>query len=192
MTDEEAISLYRNGSSIKDVAIAANRRYYETYVMIRESGFKRPARKKSSKPRAAQRYAPRTCESCNSDYVPAARQQRFCATCGVDTHLLKRHGITSADYQTLIEAQHGLCAICSLKLNKLPSNQVHIDHDHKTAYVRGIVCLQCNLRLAVLEARDWCEKAEAYLQAPGILVPRCRCRNTQTINQPTLRFGARR
>jgi hypothetical protein len=54
--------------------------------------------------------------------------------------LRRRYGITSADVDTLIEAQGGTCAVC-------PGKPEHVDHDHETGRVRGILCFNCNQAL---------------------------------------------
>lgn len=55
------------------------------------------------------------------------------------------------------ERQNGLCAICRVK----PC--LHVDHDHATGRVRELLCPGCNLKLGILEAAEWREKALAYL-----------------------------
>jgi hypothetical protein len=53
-------------------------------------------------------------------------------------HLRRRYGITSADYDAMVEAQGGLCALCR---ERAPE---HVDHDHVTGAVRGVLCSCCN------------------------------------------------
>lgn len=57
-----------------------------------------------------------------------------------DYHLKRRYGITSADVDAMIEAQGGTCAVCAGKPE-------HVDHDHETDQVRGILCFNCNQAL---------------------------------------------
>ena len=60
-------------------------------------------------------------------------------------HLRRRYGLTSAEGDAMIEAQGGTCAVCSGKPE-------HVDHDHETGVVRGILCFNCNQALG--NARD--------------------------------------
>lgn len=49
----------------------------------------------------------------------------------------------------LIE-QDGLCKICSKELylfSPKKSTTAHVDHDHKTGKVRGLLCQECNTGL---------------------------------------------
>lgn len=52
-------------------------------------------------------------------------------------HLKRRYGITEADFQEMFEAAGGLCQGCR------KSPPVHVDHDHVTQQVRGLLCFNC-------------------------------------------------
>lgn len=58
---------------------------------------------------------------------------------------LGRYGITKADFDSLMLAQGGLCPIC-----RDPLTAPHVDHDHRTGAVRGILCMSCNVALGHL------------------------------------------
>jgi hypothetical protein len=53
-------------------------------------------------------------------------------------HLRRRYGIGGAEFDEMLAAQGGRCAICSA------DNPEHVDHDHRTGWVRGILCFNCN------------------------------------------------
>jgi hypothetical protein len=53
-------------------------------------------------------------------------------------HLKRRYGIGAAEFDELVRDQHGVCAICGRE------NPEHVDHDHETGKVRGILCFNCN------------------------------------------------
>ncbi len=55
-----------------------------------------------------------------------------------DYHLRRRYGITQADCDSLVAAQGGVCALCQ----KLKPE--HVDQDHVTGRVRGVLCSCCN------------------------------------------------
>lgn len=57
------------------------------------------------------------------------------------------YGITLADYDAMLAAQSGLCAICSASEPGGNANHWHVDHDHSTGQVRGLLCSRCNLGL---------------------------------------------
>lgn len=56
-----------------------------------------------------------------------------------------RYGITKEQYEQILEAQDGKCAICK-RFKKLV-----VDHCHKTNRVRGLLCGGCNILLGHLD-----------------------------------------
>ena len=53
-------------------------------------------------------------------------------------HFKQRYGIGLAEVEATVQAQGGICPIC------LDRPAVHVDHDHETRTVRGILCEPCN------------------------------------------------
>jgi len=60
-----------------------------------------------------------------------------------------RYGITKNDFMKLKDKQFGLCTIC---YEKLPEDKkIHVDHDHETGKVRGLLCPRCNIAVGIFE-----------------------------------------
>jgi hypothetical protein len=61
-------------------------------------------------------------------------------------------GITVEDYNRMVEDQGGNCAICLLPPAGTGRNtqRLHIDHDHETGEIRGLLCHACNTSLGQL------------------------------------------
>lgn len=53
-------------------------------------------------------------------------------------HLRRRYGIGADDFDRMVEEQGGVCLICGR------ADPEHVDHDHMTGEVRGILCFNCN------------------------------------------------
>jgi hypothetical protein len=53
-------------------------------------------------------------------------------------HLRRRYGVGQAEFDEMLAEQGGVCAICGADDPK------HVDHDHRTGWVRGILCFNCN------------------------------------------------
>jgi Recombination endonuclease VII len=53
-------------------------------------------------------------------------------------HLRRRYGIGAAEFDDLVRGQGGVCPICN------EADPEHVDHDHLTGRVRGILCFNCN------------------------------------------------
>ena len=58
-----------------------------------------------------------------------------------DAQLRRTFGIMQADYEALLAKQGGGCAICGRKPGKI---SLHVDHDHETGKIRGLLCVGCN------------------------------------------------
>lgn len=72
----------------------------------------------------------------------------------------KKYGITIREYESMLEAQKGQCAIC-----KKSMATVTVDHDHELNLVRGLLCSSCNLALGLLhENIDTLASAIQYLK----------------------------
>ena len=64
---------------------------------------------------------------------------------------LKRvHGITLEEYNELFIKQEGRCAICGKHQSELKTS-LHVDHNHETDEIRGLLCMQCNIILGWYE-----------------------------------------
>lgn len=55
-------------------------------------------------------------------------------------HRLKRFGLTPEQYDKLLLAQMGACAVCS----RTEKRKLAVDHDHSTGKIRGLLCTRCN------------------------------------------------
>ncbi len=93
--------------------------------------------------------------------VQSARHKR-------NSHLLKKFGITLKEEEELLARQGGVCAICRRAITDRRGYSAHIDHDHQTGAVRGILCFGCNIGLGAF--RDDVARLEAaveYLKRGG-------------------------
>ena len=57
------------------------------------------------------------------------------------------YGITPERFDEMYSEQEGRCGICQRPISWEPSGDstgLHIDHDHSTLYVRGLLCINCN------------------------------------------------
>lgn len=54
------------------------------------------------------------------------------------------YGITVAQYETLKYLQNNHCKLCG---RPPKTNRLHVDHDHATGAIRGLLCTSCNATL---------------------------------------------
>lgn len=88
-------------------------------------------------------------------------------------NLLYHFGLTPDEYDALVAKQGGLCGICGDPLGSYdePSHadaqsyRPHVDHDHATGAVRGILCGPCNRGLGFMrDSVAVLERAVEYLR----------------------------
>ena len=72
----------------------------------------------------------------------------------------KQLGVSDDEYARLLEAQGGGCAICGAKPK---TRRLHVDHDHATGKVRGLLCHRCNRALPTWVTTSWLNAASRYL-----------------------------
>jgi len=59
-------------------------------------------------------------------------------------HLKRQYNLTFNQYNQMIKQQNNKCLICGSKPGK---KALHVDHNHKTKKVRGLLCYNCNMTL---------------------------------------------
>lgn len=78
-------------------------------------------------------------------------------------HYKRTYGISLEDYNKLFLKQKGCCAICSKHQSEL-KERLHLDHNHKTNKIRGLLCGSCNRAIGLLrEDVEIFSKAIDYL-----------------------------
>ena len=61
-----------------------------------------------------------------------------------------------------IRSEYNRCEICE---EFLLAEEKHLDHNHTTGSVRGILCMRCNVGLGMFNDSPWIlRKAERYLK----------------------------
>ncbi len=77
-------------------------------------------------------------------------------------YLKRKYGMTLTDYDRMFGAQGGVCAICG---EARPEDRtLHVDHDHATGVIRGLLCFRCNNALG-----DFREEYELFRRAADYL-----------------------
>lgn len=67
--------------------------------------------------------------------------------------ILRKYGVTEAEYRALFRAQGGRCYVCRKAAGR--SKRLGVDHNHLTGEVRGLVCtgslnaMTCNRLIAI-------------------------------------------
>jgi hypothetical protein len=77
--------------------------------------------------------------------------------------LMARYGLTVDQFNAMVIAQANRCAICRRDLGE--GRGRHVDHDHSTGAVRGLLCVRCNTTLGRVETIGL-DRVLAYLGRP--------------------------
>jgi hypothetical protein len=76
------------------------------------------------------------------------------------------YGITIDEYDSMVAAQGGGCAICGGQ--NWSGKSLSIDHNHNTNKVRGLLCNNCNTAIGLLGERiEVLASAINYLKENG-------------------------
>jgi hypothetical protein len=62
---------------------------------------------------------------------------------------MRLYGLTAEQLDKLTAAG-STCAICGVRVDNPKS--LHVDHDHKTGSIRGLICANCNAVVGMIEA----------------------------------------
>jgi hypothetical protein len=75
--------------------------------------------------------------------------------------LKKKYNLSLAEFQAMVKRQKGKCCIC----HQRPRSVLHVDHNHTTGSVRGLLCSGCNRGLGCFQDRPaLLKKAAKYLE----------------------------
>lgn len=96
--------------------------------------------RESNTPERNRRYAVKA-KAKHPDETRALWQRR--------TRMMGRYGLTLEDYDAMLADQCGVCALCL----RDPGYRLHVDHNHETGEVRGLLCAKCNAALGWYEKR---------------------------------------
>lgn len=96
------------------------------------------------------------CKPCHNAHARA----RYTYQGAREYNLKRNYGITQADYDEILEAQGGTCAICNDPpvprahgRKRTVTAVFHTDHSHASKKVRALLCVRCNTVLGHLRDR---------------------------------------
>ncbi len=63
-------------------------------------------------------------------------------------YLKWKYGLTESDFINMWNKQNGKCAICKSAFD-VKKVSCHVDHNHSTEKIRGLLCRECNVMLGL-------------------------------------------
>jgi hypothetical protein len=108
------------------------------------------------------------CKKCiiNQHKTPAGKKIKKNATNkyqktlrGKESHrnnrLKAKYGITLEEYNKILKSQGGVCKVCGTGDPGGKYGIFHVDHNHKTGKIRGLLCNECNRGLGAFKDSIW-------------------------------------
>lgn len=81
-----------------------------------------------------------------------------------------KYGLSPEDYQLILDKQEDRCAICGQKFGEHRHHKPHVDHDHMSGKVRGLLCFNCNSGIGHLKDDPaLIQRALNYLKRSGMI-----------------------
>jgi len=94
---------------------------------------------------------------------PERAQARYKPQRAIEQYRQRTYGITQQESDHMFFCQRGICAICDEPLTK-----PHVDHNHVTGKVRGLLCGPCNHGIGSLKDNTTIlRNAITYLETSG-------------------------
>lgn len=97
----------------------------------------------------------------NKEHCAETRRRRL---------MLRKYGLTIADYDQMWAAQGGVCKICRKPETRVSpkTGRVYllaVDHDKTTKKVGGLLCAKCNKAIGVFDHNpEWLDTAASYIR----------------------------
>ena len=68
----------------------------------------------------------------------------YCKQCKADAQRKAKNGIEPSEFNERLAIQGGIC-----KISTCSNDATHVDHNHDTGEVRGLLCTNCNTGLGM-------------------------------------------
>lgn len=110
------------------------------------------------------------CSACKNQRTKKSRQDKpeKHAYYGWKSRIKGTYGITEQEYSKMFLDQEGKCGICFSALI-FRDRATHIDHNHETGIVRGLLCHNCNTAIGLLkEDTEIMKNAIKYMSEAGM------------------------
>jgi hypothetical protein len=100
----------------------------------------------------------RTCGVLTADFYKGHARCRPCYLKTIkktkeeyrENNLRWLYKIGNEDYERMLADQDGTCAACPATPDTQRHGRLHVDHDHVTGEVRGLLCHNCNTSIGLL------------------------------------------
>lgn len=104
------------------------------------------------------------CKECRAILVAEYEKSPRCRMTRKEYYYYKNYNLTYEDVKLFKQQRNYQCEICYIFEKDLTTRKLHIDHDHNTGKVRGLLCDNCNKSLGLLkDSTEILQNAIKYL-----------------------------
>ena len=104
------------------------------------------------------------CKVCRKEYS----KRSYDTEVNREKKLIAAYGLTLSKYDELLDSQNYRCAICDTDTPGGKGGRFHVDHNHLTGEVRGLLCSCCNTGIGQMQDNvTILAKAIQYLNEKG-------------------------
>jgi len=114
------------------------------------------------------------CTPCRNEHynknradISERRRASYCTDTSWERKIQYAYNLTKEDFLKMLDSQGNVCAICRSDdwgCGK-KTTRPHVDHNHETGKVRGLLCNNCNRSLGLLKDNaDVLKSAVKYLE----------------------------
>lgn len=89
---------------------------------------------------------------------------------GYFSDIKRKYNLERKEYEEMLALQKGLCKICGkteCRRRNGKISRLHVDHDHETGKIRGLLCAKCNTSIGKLNSVELLQAAIDYLIRSG-------------------------
>lgn len=114
-------------------------------------GLVKPALEFKTRVRDGRTYLRSYCHPCDAEHLVGLPKNPEKARAHNRRMTLRRYyGMSVEDYDALLIAQKGVCAVCGSPEPSGRKKYLCVDHDHVTGAIRGLLCGRCNVAVGFL------------------------------------------
>jgi hypothetical protein len=115
-------------------------------------------------------YLSSLCKDCHASEIRKSRKSEYdkerWSGYRFKQFLQDRYGLLPDQYAEILRNQDGKCVICGMSgSGEKDKRRLHVDHDHETGEIRGLLCNNCNNGLGRFKDNPFLlRKAANYLE----------------------------
>jgi len=112
--------------------------------------------------------------SCKACFKKKSREsaQRLGRSHRKNVELKWHYGIDLEEYTRMLNEQEGKC-VCGSTTGRSNAEALHVDHDHDTGLIRGLLCHRCNRAIGLVDDPASLRALADYIESANARSTKC-------------------